>query len=122
MTDIPLHVSADKRSVTVAADTVVQWRYRGQLIQREIPAGYEARPGAGVLTLMILGLLTYPYALLKASVLHDYLYDEMERAPTKAVPRAAADAAILADDDDPRWLQLIAYYIVRMIGWVPWLR
>lgn len=121
MKTIPLGIHPSKRSVVVLEATTVSWTYKGEVFERTIPAGYEARPGAAMITLFVLAALTYPFGLLKASVVHDYLYDEMEDSPERAVPRAVADAALLADEEDPRWLRRGAWAVVRAVGWIAWL-
>lgn len=117
---IPMRIADDKRSVVVTKDTAVTWMYSGVRYRVVIPEGYQARPGVALLTVIILGLTTYPLALWQAAVLHDYLYDQHERTLEEGVPRPVADPALLADEDDPRWLAWVAWTVVRGVGWVVW--
>lgn len=119
--NIPLRVPDHKKYMAVSEDTVVDWTYDGDIYQRTIPEGYEFRPGAGTATLAALSIAGYPYALLHASLIHDYLYDEIEKRPEEAVPRVVADASMKADDNDPEWIREFAFKVVRLVGWIPWL-
>jgi len=119
--DIPLRISPDKRSMVVLEDTQVAWVHNGVTYRRTLPEGYSFRPGAWLFVAMILGVVFRPLALWQASALHDFLYDEIERDPANAVPRMVADAAMLADDTDPRWLKTTAWGVVRFVGWMPWI-
>jgi hypothetical protein len=118
---IPVRISDDKAHLEVAEDTQVQWEYRGITYRRTLPEGYKFRPGAWLVVAFILMLTLHPFALWKAAALHDYLYFEIEEKPKKAVPRVVADAALKADDSDPTWIQEPAFWVVRVIGFMPWL-
>lgn len=85
------------------------------------PKGYRYAPGAGYLTPLLLAFTGTPLALWQASALHDYLYDEIEERPREAVPRVVADAALRADPQDPKWLRITAFWVVRAVGVIPWL-
>jgi len=121
MRRIPCTPNHAHTALKVTEDTTLEWGYRGVTYRRTIPAGYEFKPGAGVETIITLAAVLSPYALLSASCLHDYLYDEIENYPQNAVPRVIADEALRSDENDPKWIRESAYHIVRLIGWVPWL-
>jgi len=121
MQQVPCSSNHDRTALEVHEDTTLEWEYRDVTYRRTVPAGYEFKPGAGVETIITLAAVLSPYALLTASCLHDYLYDEIESRPQNAVPRVVADEALRSDEDDPRWIRESAYHIVRFIGWVPWL-
>jgi len=121
MRKLPASPNHDRTFLEVTEDTTLEWKYQGVTYRRTVPAGYKFKPGAGVETIITLAVVLRPYALLTASCLHDYLYDEIERRPQNAVPRVVADEALRSDEDDPKWIRESAYHIARLIGWVPWL-
>jgi len=121
MKRVPCAPNHDRTVLQVTGDTTLKWEYQGVTYRRTVPAGYEFRPGAGVEVIITLAAVLRPYALLTASCLHDYLYDEIERRPKDAVPRVVADEALRSDENDPKWIRESAYHIVRLIGWMPWL-
>lgn len=121
MIEFPVRIAGDKAHLEVAEDTHVSWTHRGITYRRTLPEGYKFRPGAWLVVTLVLVLTLHPFALWKASALHDYLYREIEEEPENAVPRVVADAALLADETDPTWIQKLAFWVVRVVGMFPWL-
>lgn len=121
MTQALSHVSEDKTCRVVAEDTEIVWTCEGETYRLTVPEGYRYRPGltpkVGLLTL--LRLVGPSYALENASAAHDRLFDLREQGKTD-VSRAAADAVMLADDDDPRWLRYAAWGFLRLTSWIVW--
>jgi hypothetical protein len=121
MKQVPCAPNYNCTALKVTENTTLKWTYQGTTYERTVPAGYEFRPGAGVEVTITLAAVLKPYALLTASCLHEYLYDEIESRPKDAVPRVVADEALRSDESDPEWIREPAYHIVRFIGWMPWL-
>jgi len=119
--DLPVRIADDKTHLEVAEDARVQWTYQGITYRRTLPEGYQFRPGVWLFVTLVLVLALHPFALWKAAALHDYLYFEIEEKPKKAVPRVVADAALKADPEDPGWIKKPAFWVVRVIGFMPWL-
>jgi len=121
MKKIPCVSANNGRMLSVAKETTVEWTVDEIRYQRTLPKGFVFRTGTDKITLAtsILTLFGYPYAFLSEVAVHDYLYQEKETAPERAVSRYVADNVFLSKEDQ-FWLRRVVYYVIRTFGYFPW--
>jgi len=116
--NVPSRTSKDKRFRVVTEHTTVEWN--GQCVT--VPKGFEYRIGLnrrlGIKTLIT--LFGPRFALEDVSAAHDFVYKSQEYDMSVNMSRKEADEVMRSDPNDPYVLKQIAYYTVRVFGYVPW--
>jgi hypothetical protein len=116
---IPSVVSEDKAARVTAEPVRVEWQYRGATCSVTVGCGTRYRPGVSMRlgALGLIDLFAPTYSLEDVSAIHDWLYRHREQ---HGLSRAEADAVLLADTGDPRWVRTAAWFVVRVLGWAVW--
>lgn len=116
---VPSTTTEDKGRRKVIEPVTASYVVDGQERDVHVPDGFEYKIGVSV-RFGLVGLIDIfapTYALEDVSCYHDWLYKNRDK---HLFTRREADAVMMADDRDPYVIRLLAWLIVRAVGWTVW--